>query len=194
MQIAQEDRRRMPINRMMVNLNNFPADRQADIRLKLMRMYGHQEAAHREAASACATFKTLVEDREIDLNTLRMFAEGTFPPLVAMKIPNVDKLWEVEEAERNRQAKVKTDKLRPIDEIIAEQNLPQKPAVDTPKPSNEEGKGTRVLQAMVHYFIYGALFENNPKSITQVAKEFQCPVKALYGLVTGRTARRRSGK
>ena len=80
----------------------------------------------------------------------------------------------------------KTDKLRPIDEIIEEQNLPQRPPKDMPKPTNDEGKGTRALQAMVHYFVHGALFENNPKGITQVAKEFLCPVKALYGLVTGR--------
>ena len=184
-QIAREDRQRMPINRMMANLNSLPADRQADIRLKLTRMYGHQETAHREAASACAIFKTLVEDKEIDLNTLRTFAEGTFRPLVAIKIPEVDRLWEAEEAERARQAKAKTDKLCPIDEIIEEQNLPQRLPQGTPKPSNEEGKGTRALQAMVHYFIHGALFENNPKGITQVAKEFLCPVKALYGLVTG---------
>ena len=140
-QIAREDRRRMPVNRMMANLNSLPADRQADIRLKLTRMYTHQEAAHREVASACAVFRTLVEDREIDLNTLRMFAEGTFRPLVALKIPDVDRLWEAEEAERNRQVKAKTDKLRPIDEIIEEQNLPQRPPKGTPKPTNDEGKG-----------------------------------------------------
>ena len=185
-QIAREDRRRMPVNRMMANLNSLPADRQADIRLKLTRMYGHQESAHREAASACAIFKTLVEDKEIDLNMLRTFAEGTFRPLVAIKIPEVDRLWEAEEAERSRQVKAKTDKLRPIDEIIEEQNLPQRTPKDMPKPTNEEGKGTRALQAMVHYFIHGALFECNPKGITQVAKEFLCPVKALHGLVTGR--------
>ena len=183
-QIAREDRRRMPINHMMANLNSLPVDRQADIRLKLTRMYVHQEAAHREAASACAVLRTLVEDKEIDLNTLRTFVEGTFRPLVALKIPDVDRLWEAEEAERNRQAKARTDKLRPIDEIIEEQNLPQRPPKGTPKPSNKEGKGTRALQAKVHYFVHGALFENNPKGITQVAKEFECPVKALHGLIT----------
>ena len=149
-------------------------------------MYTHQEAVHREAASACTVFRMLVEDKEIDLNTLRTFAEGTFRPLVALKIPDVDRLWEAEEAERNRQVKAKTDKLRPIDEIIEEQNLPQRPPKGTPKPTNDEGKGTRALQAMVHYFVHGALFENNPKGITQVAKEFECPVKALHGLIMGR--------
>ena len=185
-QIAREDRRRMPINRMMANLNSLPADRQADIRLKLTRMYGHQEKAHKEASEACAIFKTLVVDKDIDLNTLRTFAEGTFRPLVAIKIPDVDRLWEAEEAERARQAKARADKSHPIDEIIEEQNLPQRPTKGTARPTNDEGKGTRALQAMVHYFVYGALFENNPKSITQVAKEFLCPVKALHGLVTGR--------
>ena len=48
------------------------------------------------------------------------------------------------------------------------------------------GKGTRALQAMVHYFVHGALFEDNPKGITQVAKEFDVPVKSLFGLITGR--------
>ena len=185
-QISREDRRRMPVNRMMANLNDLPADRQADIRLKLTRMYGHQEAAHRDVASACAVFKTLVEDKEIDLNMLRTFAEGTFRPLVAIKIPDVDRLWEAEEAERTRQVKAKMDKLRPINEIIEEQNLPQRPGKDTPKPTNDEGKGTRALQAMVHYFVYGALFEDNPKGITQVAKEFDVPVKSLFGLIMGR--------
>ena len=185
-QISREDRKRMPVNRMMVNLNNLPADRQADIRLALTRMYGHQEAAHKEAANACAVFKTLVEDRDIDLNTLRTFAEGTFRPLVAMKIPDVDRLWQAEEAERARQAKARADKSRPIDDIIEEQNLPQRPAKDTPRPTNDEGKGTRALQAMVHYFVHGALFEDNPKGITQVAKEFDVPVKSLFGIVTGR--------
>ena len=114
----------MPVNRMMANLNDLPADCQADIRLKLTRMYGHQETAHREAAKACAIFKTLVVDKDIDLNTLRTFAEGTFRPLVAMKIPDVDRLWEAEEVERTRQAKARVDRSRPIDEIIEEQNLP----------------------------------------------------------------------
>ena len=185
-QISREDRRRMPVNRMMANLNELPADRQADIRLKLTRMYGHQEAAHREAASVCAVFKTLVEDREINLNTLRTFAEGTFRPLVAIKIPEVDRLWEIEEAECTRQGKARADKLRPINEIIEEQNLPQCPGKDVPKPTNDEGKGTRALQAMVHYFVYGALFKDNPKGITQVAKEFDFPVKSLFGLIMGR--------
>ena len=176
----------MPVNRMMANLNDLPAHQQADICLKLTRMYGHQEAAHREVASACAVFKTLVEDKEVDLNTLRTFAEGTFRPLVVMKIPDVDRLWEAEEAERTRQVKARTDKLRPINEIIEEQNLPQRPVKDTPKPTNDEGKGTKALQAMVHYFVYGALFKENPKGIMQVAKEFDVPVKSLFGLVTGR--------
>ena len=140
-QISREDRKRMPVNHMMANLNSLPADRQADIRLRLTRMYGHQEAAHREAVSACAVFITLVEDRDIDLNTLRTFAEGTFRPLVAMKIPEVDRLWEVEEAECNRQAKARADKSRPIDAIIEEQNIPQCPAKDTQRPTNDEGKG-----------------------------------------------------
>ena len=109
-QIAREDRKRLPINRMMTNLNDLPADRQAEIRLKLIRMYGHQETAHKEAASACAIFKTLVVDEDIDLNTLHTFAEGTFRPLVAIKIPDVDKLWEAEEAERARQTKARADK------------------------------------------------------------------------------------
>ena len=185
-QITREDRRRMPVNRMMANLNDLPADRQAEIRLKLTRMYGHQEKAHKEASEACAIFKTLVTDKDIDLNTLRTFAEGTFRPLVAIKIPEVDKLWEAEEAERARQAKVKADRSRPIDEIIEEQNLPQKPAKGTARPTNDEGKGTRAVQAMVHYFVYGAFFEENPKGITQVAKEFDVPVKSFFGLTTGR--------
>ena len=186
-QIAREDRKRLPVNRMMTNLNGLPADRQAEIRLKLTRMYGHQETAHKEAANACAIFKTLVVDEDIDLNTLRTFAEGTFRPLVAIKIPDVDKLWEAEEAERARQAKARTDKARPIDAIIEEQNLPQRPGKDVPKPTNDEGKGTRALQALVHYFVYAAFFEDNPKGITQVAKDFEVPVKALFGLTTGRT-------
>ena len=185
-QIAREDRKRMPVNRMMSNLNDLPADRQADIRLKLTRMYGHQEAAHKEAASACSIFKTLVVDKDIDLNTLRTFAEGTFRPLVTMKIPDVDKLWEAEEAERSRQAKARADKARPIDDIIEEQNLPQCPEKGIPKPTNDEGKGTRALQALVHYFVHGAFFEDNPKGITQVAKAFVVPVKSLFGLITGR--------
>ena len=185
-QILREDRKRMPVNRMMANLNTLPVDRQADIRLRLIQMYGHQEAAHREAASACSVFKSLVEDRDIDLNTLRTFAEGTFRPLVAMKIPDVDRLWETEEAERARQAKARVDKSCPIDHIIEEQNIPQCPAKDTPRPTNKEGKGTRALQAMIHYFVYGALFEDNPKGITQVAREFDVPVKSLFGLITGR--------
>ena len=185
-QISREDRKRMPINRMMANLNNLPADRQADIRLKLTRMYGHQETAHREAADACAIFKTLVVDKDIDLNTLRTFAEGTFRPLVAMKIPDVNRLWEAEEAEHVRQAKARADKSCPIDEIIEEQNLPRCPDKNTLRPTNDEGKGTRALQAMVHYFIHGVLFEDNPKGITQVAKEFDVPVKSLFGLITGR--------
>ena len=147
-QIAREDRKRLPVNRMMANLNDLPADRQAEIRLKLTRMYGHQETAHKEVASACAIFKTLVVDKDIDLNTLRTFAEGTFRPLVAMKIPDVDKLWEAEEAERSRQTKARTDKVRPIDAIIEEQNLPQCLGKDVPKPTNDEGKGTRALQAL----------------------------------------------
>ena len=157
-QITREDRKRMPVNRMMANLNDLPADRQAEIRLKLTRMYGHQEKAHKEASEACAIFKTLVTDKDIDLNTLRTFAEGTFRPLVAIKIPEVDKLWEAEEAERVRQAKIKADRSRPIDEIIEEQNLPQRPAKGTARPTNDEGKGTRAVQAMVHYFVYGAFF------------------------------------
>ena len=185
-QITREDRRRMPVNRMMANLNDLPADRQAEIRLKLTRMYGHQEKAHKEASEACAIFKTLVTDKDIDLNTLRTFAEGTFRPLVAIKIPEVDKLWEAEEAERARQAKIKADRSRPIDEIIEEQNLPQRPAKGTARPTNDEGKGTRAVQAMVHYFVYGAFFEENPKGITQVAKEFDVPVKSFFGLTTGR--------
>ena len=185
-QILKEYRKRLPVNRMMTNLNSLPADRQADIRLTLTRMYGHQEAAHKAAASACASFKTLVEDKDIDLNTLRTFAEGTFRPLVAMKIPDVDCLRQAEEAERNRQAKTRADKSRPIDAIIEEQNIPQCPAKDTPRPTNDEGKGTRALQAMIHYFVHGALFKDNPKGITQVAKEFDVPVKSLFGLVMGR--------
>ena len=185
-QISREDRKRMPVNRMMANLNDLPADRQADIRLKLTRMYGHQEKTHKEASEACAIFKTLVVDKDIDLNTLRTFVEGTFRPLVAMKIPDVDRLWEAEETERARQAKARADRSRPIDEIIEEQNLPQCPDKNTPRPTNDEGKGTRALQAMVHYFVYGAFFEDNPKGITQVAKEFDVPVKSLFGLITGR--------
>ena len=38
----------------------------------------------------------------------------------------------------------------------------------------------------INYFIHGALFEDNPKGITQVAKEFDVPVKSLFGLITGR--------
>ena len=185
-QISREDRKRMLVNRMMANLNDLPADRQADIRLKLTRMYGHQEKAHKEASEACAIFKTLVVDKDIDLNTLRTFAEGTFRPLVAMKIPDVDCLWEAEEAERTQQAKARADRSRPIDEIIEEQNLPQRPDKNTARPTNDEGKGTRALQAMVHYFVYGAFFEDNPKGITQVAREFDVPVKSLFGLITGR--------
>ena len=185
-QITREDRRRMPVNRMMVNLNELPADRQADIRLKLTRMYGHQEKAHQEASEACAIFKTLVTDEDIDLNTLRTFAEGTFRPLVAIRIPDVDKLWEAEEAERLRQAKLRADRSRPIDEIVEEQNLPQHPPKGAVRPTNDEGKGTRAVQAMVHYFVYGAFFEQNPKGITQVAREFDVPVKSFFGLTTGR--------
>ena len=185
-QITREDRKRMPVNRMMVNLNELPADRQAEIRLKLTRMYGHQEKAHQEASEACAIFKTLVTDEDIDLNTLRTFAEGTFRPLVAIKIPDVDKLWEAEEAERLRQAKLKADRSRPIDEIVEEQNLPQHPPKGVARPTNDEGKGTRAVQAMVHYFVYGVFFEQNPKGITQVAREFDVPVKSFFGLTTGR--------
>ena len=39
---------------------------------------------------------------------------------------------------------------------------------------------------MVHYFVYGAFFEDNPKGITQVAKEFDVPIKSFFGLITGR--------
>ena len=185
-QITREERKRMPVNCMMVNLNELPADRQTEIRLKLTRMYGHQEKAHQEASQACAIFKTLVTEEDIDLNTLRTFAEGTFRPLVAIKIPDVDKLWEAEEAERLRQAKLKADRSRPIDEIVEEQNLPQHPPKGTARPTNDEGKGTRAVQAMVHYFVYGALFDQNPKGITQVAREFDVPVKSFFGLTTGR--------
>ena len=184
--ITREERKRMPVNRMMVNLNELPADRQAEIRLKLTRMYGHQEKAHQEASAACAIFKTLATDEDIDLNTLRTFAEGTFRPLVAIKIPEVDKLWEAEEAEQARQAKLKADKSRPIDEIVEEQNLPQHPPKGTARPTNDEGKGTRAIQAMVHYFVYGAFFDQNPKGISQVAREFDVPVKSFFGLTTGR--------
>ena len=35
--------------------------------------------------------------------------------------------------------------------------------------------------------MYGAFFEDNPKGITQVARDFEVPVKVLFGLTTGRT-------
>ena len=125
---------------MMANLNDLPADRQADIRLKLTRMYGHQEKAHKEASEACAIFKTLVVDKDIDLNTLRTFAEGTFRLLVAMKIPDVDRYGKQKRRSVHGRPRLGRTGRAPSMRIIEEQNLPQRPGKDTARPQTTKGK------------------------------------------------------